>query len=144
MACVNDVNVSQPSFVASFTTHTTTPPRFVTRYNSFASASKSQSNPLYVRRLSYGGEVTVKSIHSSGNPPQHFDVISANNLVNILLHLYAPFPFSKYFAIPFAFIDWRLKSISYDAYFVITSIKIFLRFFFVRISQTSTILPRQP
>src|SRR5690606_11313303 len=56
-----------PFTVASFTTHTTTPPCFDTRYNSFASASKFQSNPLYVRRLSYGGEVTVKSIHSSGN-----------------------------------------------------------------------------
>src|SRR5699024_6916107 len=61
-ACLNDVPVSLPFTVASPTTHTTTPPSFVTRYNSSAIPSKSHSNPLYLRKLSYGGDVTVKSI----------------------------------------------------------------------------------
>src|SRR5574344_1342891 len=55
-ACLNDVPVSLPLIVASPTTHTTTPPCFVTRYNSFAISwnfSKLHWDmlPLYVLRL---------------------------------------------------------------------------------------------
>jgi len=48
--------------VESFTTHTTTPPDFVTLNNSLAINSKSHANPLYFLKSSYGGDVTVKSI----------------------------------------------------------------------------------
>ena len=41
-ACLNEVPVSLPLIVASPTTQTTTPPCFVTRYNSLATASKSK------------------------------------------------------------------------------------------------------
>ena len=72
-ACLNDVPVSLPLMVASPITQTTTPPSAVTRYNSFAMAlnfSKFHWSmfPLYVRRLSYGGDVTVRSMLPSGIP----------------------------------------------------------------------------
>ena len=44
--CFNDVKLSLPFLVASFTFQTTTPPCFVTLNNSFATFSKSKQYPL--------------------------------------------------------------------------------------------------
>jgi hypothetical protein len=67
IACLNDVSDLVPFRFQSFTIHTTTPPSLVIQYNATAIYGKSKYVLFsYLRILSYGGEVIVRSMVSLG------------------------------------------------------------------------------